>query len=177
MTKIVDSWNEISHVHKAIVLKNYFEKYIHITGMMTGFQAFVMTMDTVEKTDYLPVFLMTFSFLGNIFICFASLITCNVLSGGYYTPCFDMISVMCMYALAVTNSVYFVSMMWSSHTTFIESDLVTDNFNMYLQFMLYILYAFCGTLTGMYFITCEQNARHIPENDVDKRSELIEKLK
>ncbi len=175
---IVDSWVLLSQKHRAVVVKRYFEKYIQVTGMLTGFQSFVMTMDTIEKTDYLPMFLMAISFLGNMSICFVSIVTCNVLSGGYYTPCFDRMSVVCMYALAVTNAFYFVSIMWSSHITFIESNLATDNVYMYMQFLYYFVAASLALFTCTYLVKHERDARYIqlphPTYSLDVRKALID---
>jgi hypothetical protein len=173
--KTPDSWGALSPTYRAIVVKQYFERYITVTGMLTGFQAFVLTMDTIENTDYLPMFFMAISFLGNLMICFVSMVTCNVLSGGYYTPCFDHVSVACMYTLACTNALFLTSIMWSSHITFIESNLVTDNVYVYTQFLYYVGAFVCSVFTGLYLLTNENNARY--STDKETRELLIDALK
>ena len=66
--------NVMNDKEKAIVYRNYFDRYTQLTAMLTGFQSFVMTMDTVEEVNYLPMLLVSVSFLGNMFVCFISII-------------------------------------------------------------------------------------------------------
>jgi len=157
-----DSWNCLEPSLKAVVLKNNFERYIELTGMLTGFQAFVMTMDTLEKTDYLPVFFMSVSFLGNIIVCLVSVITQTNIVSGLYKPCFDRINVACMVVLGFTNTLYFLSIMWSSHITFIESEMEVQNIYMYMQFAMYFFGGLLALLTGIYHLNCETSKRNIP---------------
>ena len=158
---------------KAVVLRNYFDRYTQVTAMLTGFQSFVLTMDTLEKVDYIPTYLVSVSFLGNMFVCFISIISYNSITGGLYLELFDKINVLCIVLLAASNACYFTSVMWSSHITFVESSLVDHNAFSYSQLFLYSATVILGLFTTVYNVVCECKKSRLSCSD---RTELINHL-
>lgn len=148
----------LDNKEKALVYRNYFDRYTQLTAMLTGFQSFVMTVDTVEEVHYLPMLLVSISFLGNMFVCFVSIISYNVLTSGVYLDIFKSMNAVCVGVLAVSNACYFMSIMWSSHITFVQSGLAAY---LYLQISLYVSAITLGVMVVVYYFTCECRKQYV----------------
>lgn len=151
----MSSWSCLDAKTKAVVLRNYFDRYTQVTAMLTGFQSFVLTMDTLEKVDYIPTYLVAVSFIGNTCVCFISIISYNSITGGLYLELFDKINVICIVLLVLSNACYFTSVMWSSHIRFSESPLVDNTAFSYSQVSMYLATFVLGMFIAIYNMVCE----------------------
>lgn len=115
------SWYALSDTYQAVVLKNNFQKYSEITGLFVGFQSFVLTLDIIDHTDYIPVLLMCMSFFFNLIVFFVSTISYTSIMGGTYEEYYSNVNTGCVYTILFTSLSYYVSLMWSLNSMFIES--------------------------------------------------------
>lgn len=154
------SWEligEENELYQAVVLKNYFQKYAEITGLFSGFQSFVITLDIVDKTDYVPTLLMCISFFFNLMIFFVSVISYTSIMGGVFELYYSKVNTMCVSMLICTTLSYYVSLMWSLHAVFMDSKL---NPYMYSQVTMIVVSTVSGALLISYYFYNENVKRH-----------------
>jgi len=163
----MSSWYKLSDTYQAVVLKNNFQKYSEITGLFVGFQSFVLTIDIIDKTDYVPILLMCMSFFFNLIVFFVSTISYTSIMGGMYEDYYSVVNTGCVYTILFTSLSYYVSLMWSLNSLFIESKI---NVYVYTQgaMMLVSMLSVMG-LVVFYGV----NEKHKSKTDTDKRKRLI----
>ena len=163
----MSSWYELSDTYQAVVLKNNFQKYSEITGLFVGFQSFVLTLDIIDHTDYVPVLLMCMSFFFNLVVFFLSTISYTSIMGGTYEDYYSDVNTGCVYTILFTSLSYYVSLMWSLNSLFIDSKI---NVYMYTQaaMMLVSILSVMGLM--VYYSVNEKNKA---KTDSGKRQRLI----
>lgn len=161
------SWYTLDEFEQAVVLKNNFQKYSEITGLFVGFQSFVLTLDIIDKTDYVPILLMCMSFFFNMIVFFVSTITYTSIMGGTYEIYYSQVNTGCVYAVLFTSLSYYVSLMWSLNSLFIDSEI---NVYMYTQSAM-ILVSVLSVMGLICYHTT--NERYKANNNPKKRKRLI----
>jgi hypothetical protein len=105
-------------IYRAIILKHYFEKYIDITGLFAGFQSFILTIDIIDHTEYVPTMLVLLSFLTNMMVFFVSCITYTSITGGMLESYYESANVVCSISILVSTLIYYASMVYSMYDLF-----------------------------------------------------------
>ena len=161
------SWYKLSEAYQAVVLKNNFQKYSEITGLFVGFQSFVLTLDIIDKTDYVPILLMCMSFFFNMLVFFVSTISYTSIMGGTYEDYYSVVNTGCVYTILFTSLSYYISLMWSLNSLFIDSKI---NVYVYTQgFMMFVsLFSVAGLIAYYRF-----NENTKANTDPEKRKKLI----
>lgn len=166
----MSSWYKLSDTYQAVVLKNNFQKYSEITGLFVGFQSFVLTLDIIDKTDYIPILLMCMSFFFNLLVFFVSTISYTSIMGGVYEDYYSDVNSGCVYTILFTSLSYYVSLMWSLNSLFIESKI---NVYVYTQGAMMLVSMFSVIALVVFYGV---NEKHKANTDPEKRKRLICRL-
>jgi hypothetical protein len=161
------SWYKLNDTYRAVVLKNNFQKYSEITGLFVGFQSFVLTLDIIDHTDYIPVLLMCTSFFFNMIVFFVSTISYTSIMGGMYEDYYSQVNSGCVYTILYTSLSYYVSLMWSLNSLFIESEITVYTYTQAVMMLVSVI-SVIGLM--MYYSV---NEKHKANTESEKRKRLI----
>lgn len=154
-------------IYRAIILKHYFEKYIDITGLFAGFQSFVLTIDIIDKTDYVPTILVLLSFLTNMMVFFVSCITYTSITGGMLEAYYETANVICSASVLLSVTLYYASMVYSMYDLFQSIDYYYTNT---------FLFLFSVMMASGVFVYYLYNVRSKSHTPFENRIARIQKL-